>query len=43
MLAPDQIPRLIVEKPYDIDLARKKLNYSPRYLEDGMDEILHQE
>ena len=43
ILAPDQIPRLLSEKPYGIDLAREKLNYSPRYLEDGMEKILHQE
>ena len=42
-LVPDQIPRLLCKKPYEIDLAREKLNYSPRYLEDGMKKILHQE
>ena len=43
ILVPDQIPRLLKEKPYEIDLAREKLNYSPRYLEDGMKSFFHQE
>ena len=43
ILVPDQIPRLLKEKPYGIDLAREKLNYSPRSLEDGMKSFFHQE
>jgi len=39
ILVPDQIPRLLSEKPYEIDLAREKLSYSPRYLEDGMGKV----
>ena len=36
ILVPDQIPRLLSEKLYDIDVAREVLNYSPCCLEDGM-------
>jgi NADH dehydrogenase len=43
ILAPDQIPRLLSEKPYGIGLAREKLNYSPRYLEDGIEKFYHKE
>ena len=35
-LAPDQIPRLLCEKYFGIDLAREKLDYSPRSLEEGI-------
>ena len=35
-LAPDQIPRLLCEKSFGIDLAREKLDYSPRSLEEGI-------
>ena len=35
-LAPDQIPRLLCEKSYGIDLAREKLDYSPRSLEESI-------
>lgn len=43
LLVPDQIPRLLCEKFYEIDLARTKLDYSPRYLEDGLEKIFNQE
>ncbi|MCH8157842.1 MAG: NAD-dependent epimerase/dehydratase family protein [Nitrospinae bacterium] len=39
VLVPDQIPRLLGEKPHGIEQARKKLNYSPRKLEDGLNEL----
>ena len=39
ILVPDQIPRLLSEKNYDIDVAREILNYSPCCLEDGMKKI----
>tara|TARA_B100000749_G_scaffold270269_1_gene249875 strand:+ start:1061 stop:1477 length:417 start_codon:yes stop_codon:yes gene_type:complete len=42
ILVPDQIPRLLSEKTYDIDVAREVLNYSPCCLEDGMKKIFHQ-
>jgi len=35
-LVPDQIPRLLCKKSYGIDLAREKLDYSPRSLEEGL-------
>ena len=35
-LTPDQIPRLLCEKSFGIDLAREKLDYSPRSLEEGI-------
>ena len=35
-LVPDQIPRLLCEKSFGIDLAREKLDYSPRSLEEGI-------
>ena len=35
-LVPDQIPRLLCEKSYGIDLAREKLDYSPRSLEESI-------
>ena len=35
-LTPDQIPRLLCEKSFGIDLAREKLGYSPRSLEEGI-------
>ena len=38
-LVPDQVPRLLCEKLYGIDLAKEKLDYSPRYLEDGMEKF----
>ena len=36
ILVPDQIPRLLCKKSFDIDLAKEKLGYSPRFLEEGM-------
>ena len=36
ILVPDQIPRLLCEKSYGIDLAREKLDYSPRSLEESI-------
>ena len=36
ILVPDQIPRLLCKKSFDIDLAKEKLGYSPRILEEGM-------
>lgn len=36
----DQIPRLLCNKPYNIDLAVKYLNYKPRPLEEGLQLIL---
>jgi NADH dehydrogenase len=41
ILVPDQIPRLLSEKNYNIDVARQVLNYSPCYLEDGMKKVLY--
>jgi hypothetical protein len=41
ILVPDQIPRLLSKKTYDIDVAREVLNYSPCCLEDGMGKIYH--
>ena len=35
-LVPDQIPRLLCKKSYGIDLAREKLDYSPRSLEESI-------
>ena len=43
IVVPDQIPRLLSEKAYDIDVAREVLNYSPCCLEDGMKKIFYQE
>ena len=42
ILVPDQIPRLLSEKTYDIDVAREVLNYSPCCLEDGMKKVFYQ-
>jgi len=42
ILVPDQIPRLLSEKLYDIDVAREVLNYSPCCLEDGMNFLFNQ-
>jgi nucleoside-diphosphate-sugar epimerase len=39
ILVPDQISRLLCEKSFRIDLARKKLGYSPRFLEEGIKSI----
>jgi nucleoside-diphosphate-sugar epimerase len=36
ILVPDQIPRLLCKKSYEIDLAKEKLNYSPRCIEEGI-------
>jgi len=36
IFSPDQVPRLLFDKSYGISLAKEKLNYSPRYLEDGI-------
>ena len=36
ILVPDQIPRLLCEKSFRIDLAREKLDYSPRSLEESI-------
>ena len=36
ILVPDQIPRLLCKKSFDIELAKEKLGYSPRFLEEGM-------
>ena len=36
ILVPDQIPRLLCKKSYEIDLAKEKLNYLPRCLEEGI-------
>jgi nucleoside-diphosphate-sugar epimerase len=35
-LMPDQIPRLLCNKSFRIDLAKEKLEYSPRTLEEGI-------
>ena len=35
-LTPDQIPRLLCKKSFRIDLAKEKLCYSPRVLEEGI-------
>ena len=35
-LVPDQIPRLLCNKSFSIDLAKEKLDYSPRVLEEGI-------
>ena len=35
-LTPDQIPRLLCKKSFRIDLAKEKLGYSPRVLEEGI-------
>jgi nucleoside-diphosphate-sugar epimerase len=35
-LVPDQIPRLLCNKSFKIDLAKEKLGYSPRILEEGI-------
>jgi NADH dehydrogenase len=35
-LVPDQIPRLLCEKSFEIDLAREKLDYSPCSLEESI-------
>ncbi len=43
LLVPDQIPRLLCDKPHGIELAREKLNYSPRCLEDGMKQNFRQD
>jgi NADH dehydrogenase len=39
ILVPDQIPRLLCKKSFGIDLAREKLGYSPRFIEEGMKNI----
>ena len=36
ILVPDQIPRLLCKKSYEIDLAKEKLSYSPSCIEEGM-------
>ncbi len=36
IFSPDQVPRLLFDKSYGISLAKEMLNYSPRYLEDGI-------
>jgi nucleoside-diphosphate-sugar epimerase len=36
ILVPDQIPRLLCKKSFEIDLAKEKLDYSPRFLEEGI-------
>jgi NADH dehydrogenase len=36
ILVPDQIPRLLCEKSYKIDLAKEELNYSPSFIEEGI-------
>ena len=35
-VVPDQIPRLLCNKSFRIDLAKEKLDYSPRILEEGI-------
>jgi len=35
-VVPDQIPRLLCNKSFRIDLAKEKLGYSPRILEEGI-------
>ena len=40
ILVPDQIPRLFCEKSFRIDLAREKLGYSPRSLEEGIKDTI---
>ena len=35
-VVPDQIPRLLCNKSFRIELAKKKLGYSPRILEEGI-------
>jgi len=42
-LVPDQIPRLLCKKPYEINRVRAKLSYFPRHLEAGMKKMLDQE
>jgi nucleoside-diphosphate-sugar epimerase len=39
ILVPDQIPRLFCEKSFGIDLAKQKLGYSPRFIEEGIKNI----
>ena len=39
-LVRDQIPRLICKKSFNIDLAKKKLGYTPRILEEGIQNII---
>ena len=36
ILVPDQISRLLCNKSFGIDLAKEKLDYSPRILEEGI-------
>jgi NADH dehydrogenase len=36
ILVPDQISRLLCDKSFRIDLAKEKLDYSPRSLEEGI-------
>ena len=36
IFSPDQVPRLLSDKSYGINFAKEKLNYSPRYLENGI-------
>ncbi len=36
ILVPDQISRLLCNKSFNINLAKEKLDYSPRVLEEGM-------
>ena len=36
ILVPDQISRLLCDKSFSIDLAKEKLDYSPRILEEGI-------
>ena len=36
ILVPDQISRLLCNKSFSIDLAKEKLDYSPRVLEEGI-------
>jgi NADH dehydrogenase len=36
ILVPDQISRLLCDKSFGIDLAKEKLDYSPRILEEGI-------
>ena len=38
ILVPDQIPRLLCKKSYEIDLAKDKLNYSPSCIEEGINQ-----
>jgi hypothetical protein len=35
-VVPDQIPRLLCNKSFRIELAKKNLGYSPRILEEGI-------